>query len=96
MTLKEKQINSLRKKIKQTQEIINKNTELLKRLKTELETAEMNELKSVIIQRGMTVEEIIRSISAETENVVNEKKIEPEIKVENKKITLEDKKDVGF
>lgn len=96
MTLKEKQINSLRRKIKQTQEIINKNTELLKRLKTELETAEMNELKSVIIQRGMTVEEIIRSISAETENVVNEKKIEPEIKVENKKITLEDKKDVGF
>lgn len=96
MTLKEKQINSLRKKIKQTQEIINKNTELLKRLKTELEAAEMNELKSVIIQRGMTVEEIIRSISAETENVVNEKKIEPEIKVENKKITLEDKKDVGF
>ena len=49
MTLKEKQINSLRRKIKQTQEIINKNTELLKRLKTELETAEMNELKSVII-----------------------------------------------
>lgn len=96
MTLKEKQINSLRKKIKQTQEIINKNTELLKKLKTELETAEINELKSVIIQRGMTVEEIIRSISAETENVVNEKKIEPEIKVENKKITLEDKKDVGF
>lgn len=96
MTLKEKQINSLRRKIKQTQEIINKNTELLKRLKTELETAEMNELKSVIIQRGMTVEEIIRSISTETENVVNEKKIEPEIKVENKKITLEDKKDVGF
>ncbi len=96
MTLKEKQINSLRKKIKQTQEIINKNTEFLKKLKTELETAEMNELKSVIIQRGMTVEEIIRSISAETENVVNEKKIEPEIKVENKKITLEDKKDVGF
>lgn len=96
MTLKEKHINSLRKKIKQTQEIINKNTELLKKLKTELETAEINELKSVIIQRGMTVEEIIRSISAETENVVNEKKIEPEIKVENKKITLEDKKDVGF
>lgn len=96
MTLKEKQINSLRRKIKQTQEIINKNTELLKRLKTELETAEMNELKSVIIQRGMTVEEIIRSISAETENVVNEKKIEPETKVENKKTTLEDKKDVGF
>lgn len=96
MTLKEKQINSLRKKIKQTQEIINKNTELLKKLKTELETAEINELKSVIIQRGMTVEEIIRSISAETENVVNEKKIEPETKVENKKITLEDKKDVGF
>ncbi|MDD6085800.1 MAG: hypothetical protein PUB76_07490 [Oscillospiraceae bacterium] len=96
MTLKEKQINSLRKKIKQTQKIINKNTELLKKLKTELETAEINELKSVIIQRGMTVEEIIRSISAETENVVNEKKIEPEIKVENKKITLEDKKDVGF
>lgn len=96
MTLKEKQINSLRKKIKQTQEIINKNTELLKRLKTELETAEMNELKSVIIQRGMTVEEIIRSISTETENVVNEKKIEPETKVENKKTTLEDKKDVGF
>lgn len=96
MTLKEKQINSLRRKIKQTQEIINKNTELMKRLKTELETAEMNELKSVIIQRGMTVEEIIRSISAETENVVNEKKIEPETKVENKKITLEDKKDVGF
>ena len=96
MTLKEKQINSLRKKIKQTQEIINKNTELLKKLKTELETAEINELKSVIIQRGMTVEEIIRSISAETENVVNEKKIEPEIKVENKKTTLEDKKDVGF
>lgn len=96
MTLKEKQINSLRKKIKQTQEIINKNTEFLKKLKTELETAEINELKSVIIQRGMTVEEIIRSISAETENVVNEKKIEPEIKVENKKITLEDKKDVGF
>lgn len=96
MTLKEKQINSLRRKIKQTQEIINKNTELLKRLKTELETAEMNELKSVIIQRGMTVEEIIRNISAETENVVNEKKIEPEIKVENKKTTLEDKKDVGF
>lgn len=96
MTLKEKQINSLRRKIKQTQEIINKNTELLKRLKTELETAEMNELKSVIIQRGMTVEEIIRNINAETENVVNEKKIEPEIKVENKKTTLEDKKDVGF
>lgn len=96
MTLKEKQINSLRKKIKQTQEIINKNTELLKKLKTELETAEINELKSLIIQRGMTVEEIIRSISAETENVVNEKKIEPEIKVENKKTTLEDKKDVGF
>ena len=96
MTLKEKQINSLRKKIKQTQEIINKNTELLKKLKTELETAEMNELKSVIIQRGMTVEEIIRNISAETENVVNEKKIEPETKVENKKTTLEDKKDVGF
>lgn len=96
MTLKEKQINSLRKKIKQTQEIINKNTKLLKRLKTELETAEMNELKSVIIQRGMTVEEIIRSISTETENVVNEKKIEPETKVENKKTTLEDKKDVGF
>lgn len=96
MTLKEKQINSLRRKIKQTQEIINKNTELLKRLKTELETAEMNELKSVIIQRGMTVEEIIRSISTETENVVNEKKIEPETKVENKKTTLEDKKDVGF
>lgn len=96
MTLKEKQINSLRKKIKQTQEIINKNTELLKKLKTELETAEINELKSVIIQRGMTVEEIIRSISAETENVVNEKKIEPEIKVENKKTTLEDEKDVGF
>lgn len=96
MTLKEKQINSLRKKIKQTQEIINKNTELLKKLKTELETAEINELKSVIIQRGMTVEEIIRSISAETENVVSEKKIEPETKVENKKITLEDKKDVGF
>ena len=85
MTLKEKQINSLRRKIKQTQEIINKKTELLKRLKTELETAEMNELKSVIIQRGMTVEEIIRSISAETENVVNEKKIESETKVENKK-----------
>ena len=96
MTLKEKQINSLRKKIKQTQEIINKNTELPKKLKTELETAEINELKSVIIQRGMTVEEIIRSISAETENVVNEKKIEPEIKVENKKTTLEDEKDVGF
>lgn len=96
MTLKEKHINSLRRKIKQTQEIINKNTELLKRLKTELETAEMNELKSVIIQRGMTVEEIIRSISTETENVVNEKKIEPETKVENKKTTLEDKKDVGF
>ena len=96
MTLKEKQINSLRKKIKQTQEIINKNTELLKKLKTELETAEINELKSLIIQRGMTVEEIIRSISAETENVVNEKKIEPETKVENKKITLEDEKDVGF
>lgn len=96
MMLKEKQINSLRRKIKQTQEIINKNTELLKRLKTELETAEMNELKSVIIQRGMTVEEIIRSISTETENVVNEKKIEPETKVENKKTTLEDKKDVGF
>ena len=44
----------------------------------------------------MTVEEIIRSISTETENVVNEKKIEPETKVENKKTTLEDKKDVGF
>lgn len=90
MKLKEKQITSLKRQIENVKDILERNSEKLKKLEKELEMAEIEELKTVLIQNGMTVEDIIKNISVKTENIINEKKFENKIK------TLEEKKNVEF
>lgn len=96
MTLKEKQIASLRRKIAKTQDFIDRYSEKLKQMKAELETAEMDNLKTVLNERGLTIDEILKSINSDSKSVVNETKKEPENKAETKTTNLEEKKNVGF
>lgn len=96
MTLKEKQIASLRRKIAKTQDFVDRYSEKLKQMKAELETAEMDNLKAVLNERGLTIDEILKTINSDSKNVVNETKKEPENKAETKTINLEEKKNVGF
>lgn len=95
MTLKEKQIASLRRKIAKTQDFVDRYSEKLKQMKDELETAEMDNLKAVLNERGLTIDEILKTINSDSKSVVNETKKEPENKAETK-TNLEEKKNVGF
>jgi formate-dependent nitrite reductase cytochrome c552 subunit len=88
MTLKEKQLASLKRKIANTQNILNRNSEKLKLLKAELDKAEMEELRSVLTEKGLTVEQVIQDIGNMTNGVVKEQKIQNTMKF------MEEKKDV--
>lgn len=88
MTLKEKQLASLKRKIANTQNILDRNSEKLKLLKAELDKAEMEELRSVLTEKGLTVEQVIQDIGNMTNGVVKEQKIQNTMKF------MEEKKDV--
>jgi hypothetical protein len=88
MTLKEKQLASLKRKIANTQDILDRNSEKLKLLKAELDKAEMEELRSVLTEKGLTVEQVIQDIGNMTNGVVKEQKIQNTMKF------MEEKKDV--
>jgi glutaredoxin 2 len=88
MTLKEKQLASLKRKIANTQDILDRNSEKLKLLKAELDKAEMEELRSVLTENGLTVEQVIQDIGNMTNGVVKEQKIQNTMKF------MEEKKDV--
>jgi uncharacterized coiled-coil protein SlyX len=88
MTLKEKQLASLKRKIANTQDILDRNSEKLKILKAELDKAEMEELRSVLTEKGLTVEQVIQDIGNMTNGVVKEQKIQNTMKF------MEEKKDV--
>jgi uncharacterized coiled-coil protein SlyX len=88
MTLKEKQLTSLKRKIANTQDILDRNSEKLKLLKAELDKAEMEELRSVLTEKGLTVEQVIQDIGNMTNGVVKEQKIQNTMKF------MEEKKDV--
>lgn len=83
MTSKEKQIDSLKRRILKTEDILKRNTEKLEQLKKELEKSEIDELKLAMEERKMTMELIIHTIRINTNNAVNEQKIQ--IKTEEKK-----------
>lgn len=89
MTLKERQIASLKRKISYTKDLIDKYSGKLKGFQEQLELAEMEELKSVLTQNGMSVEDIIKKISLETNGVIKEKKPEG-------KETMEEKEKCGI
>jgi uncharacterized coiled-coil protein SlyX len=88
MTLKEKQLASLKRKIANTQDILDRNSEKLKLLKAELDKAEMEELRSILTEKGLTVEQVIQEIGNMTNGVVKEQKIQNTMKF------MEEKKDV--
>lgn len=96
MTRKEKEISVLRRRVAELQKVVDEKTALLNDLKSKLDTAEMDNLKAVLNERGMTIEEILKTIASDTESVVNEKTVQPENKAETKTTNMEEKKNVGF
>jgi phage terminase large subunit-like protein len=78
----------LKRKIANTQDILDRNSEKLKLLKAELDKAEMEELRSVLTEKGLTVEQVIQDIGNMTNGVVKEQKIQNTMKF------MEEKKDV--